>query len=86
LDNGLSGALEAPSAYFKKSPPVQYTDDEARKKTDEFILKYGWKKPVMSKHKLTLKSKSSESLATTRKTGISGKTKTKVSRKTLLKK
>ena len=29
LDNGLSGALLAPSSYFKKSPPVQYTDEEA---------------------------------------------------------
>ncbi len=57
LDNGLAGALEGPSAYFKKSPPVQYTDDEARKLTDEFILKYGWKGAKKSKRKLTLKGK-----------------------------
>jgi myo-inositol-1-phosphate synthase len=37
LDNGLKGAMTAPSSYFMKSPPVQYTDDEARKKTEEFI-------------------------------------------------
>jgi myo-inositol-1-phosphate synthase len=43
LDNGLSGALIEPSSYFKKSPPVQYTDDEARRLTEEFIAKYGWK-------------------------------------------
>ncbi|MEW6412059.1 MAG: inositol-3-phosphate synthase [Candidatus Zixiibacteriota bacterium] len=43
LDNGLSGALIEPSSYFKKSPPVQYTDDEARRLTEEFITKYGWK-------------------------------------------
>ena len=43
LDNGLSGALEAPSSYFKKSPPVQYPDDVARRMTEEFIAKYGWK-------------------------------------------
>ncbi len=43
LDNGLSGALLEPSSYFKKSPPVQYTDDEARRLTEEFITKYGWK-------------------------------------------
>ncbi|PKK83902.1 MAG: inositol-3-phosphate synthase [candidate division Zixibacteria bacterium HGW-Zixibacteria-1] len=43
LDNGISGALEGPASYFKKSPPVQYTDDEARQLTEEFILKYGWK-------------------------------------------
>jgi myo-inositol-1-phosphate synthase len=44
LDNGLSGALIEPSSYFKKSPPVQYTDAEARTLTEEFIAKYGWKK------------------------------------------
>ncbi|MDX9859154.1 MAG: inositol-3-phosphate synthase [candidate division Zixibacteria bacterium] len=43
LDNSLSGALIEPSSYFKKSPPVQYTDAEARQLTEEFIAKYGWK-------------------------------------------
>ncbi len=37
LDQGLNGALEAPSAYFMKSPPTQYTDDEARRIVEEFI-------------------------------------------------
>ncbi|MCX7852994.1 MAG: inositol-3-phosphate synthase [Caldilineales bacterium] len=37
LDRGLSGALVAPSAYFKKSPPVQYTDDVARRLVEDFI-------------------------------------------------
>ncbi|MFC1928554.1 inositol-3-phosphate synthase [Chloroflexota bacterium] len=37
LDRGLKGALIAPSAYFMKSPPVQYTDDEARRMVEEFI-------------------------------------------------
>jgi myo-inositol-1-phosphate synthase len=37
LDQGLNGALEAPSAYFMKSPPIQYTDDEARRIVEEFI-------------------------------------------------
>jgi myo-inositol-1-phosphate synthase len=37
LDNGLSGAIEAPASYFFKSPPVQHTDDEARRATEEFI-------------------------------------------------
>jgi len=44
LDNGLSGALIAPSSYFKKSPPVQYPDDVARQMVEEFIAKYGHKK------------------------------------------
>jgi myo-inositol-1-phosphate synthase len=50
LDNGLTGALIAPSAYFKKSPPVQYTDDEARRLTEDFIAKYGWKEAA-GKHR-----------------------------------
>jgi len=37
LDRGLKGALIAPSAYFMKSPPVQYTDDESRQMVEEFI-------------------------------------------------
>jgi myo-inositol-1-phosphate synthase len=37
LDRGISGALEAPSAYFMKSPPVQLTDDEAHQQVEAFI-------------------------------------------------
>jgi myo-inositol-1-phosphate synthase len=37
LDRGLKGALESPSAYFMKSPPVQYTDDQAHQMVEEFI-------------------------------------------------
>jgi myo-inositol-1-phosphate synthase len=37
LDRGLGGALEAPSSYFMKSPPVQYSDNEARRMVEEFI-------------------------------------------------
>lgn len=44
LDNKLSGALLEPSAYFMKSPPIQWTDDVARLKLEEFIKKYGLKK------------------------------------------
>ncbi|MFB0558966.1 MAG: inositol-3-phosphate synthase [Dehalococcoidales bacterium] len=38
LDRGLNGALVAPSAYFMKSPPIQYTDDEAHRMVEEFIV------------------------------------------------
>jgi len=38
LDRGLKGTLIAPSAYFMKSPPVQYTDDEAHRMVEEFIV------------------------------------------------
>ncbi len=37
LDRGLAGQLEGPSSYFMKSPPVQYTDHEARARTIAFI-------------------------------------------------
>jgi len=37
LERGLSGTIVAPSAYFMKSPPIQYSDDEARLKTEAFI-------------------------------------------------
>lgn len=37
LDRGIGGPLTAASSYFMKSPPVQYTDDEARTNVEEFI-------------------------------------------------
>jgi myo-inositol-1-phosphate synthase len=37
MDRGLSGTIVAPSAYFMKSPPIQYSDAEARTKTEAFI-------------------------------------------------
>jgi len=36
----LSGTLIGPSAYFMKTPPLQYTDAEARSLTEKFIRKY----------------------------------------------
>lgn len=37
-DRGLGGPILGPSSYFMKTPPVQYTDDEARNKVEDFIL------------------------------------------------
>ncbi len=37
LDRGIGGALVGPSSYFMKSPPEQFTDDEARLRTERFI-------------------------------------------------
>jgi myo-inositol-1-phosphate synthase len=37
LDRGIGGALVGPSSYFMKSPPTQFTDDEARILTEQFI-------------------------------------------------
>jgi myo-inositol-1-phosphate synthase len=37
LDRGIGGALLGPSSYFMKSPPRQYTDAEARRRTEAFV-------------------------------------------------
>lgn len=37
MDRGLGGALVGPSSYFMKSPPQQFTDNEARARTLDFI-------------------------------------------------
>ncbi len=37
LDRGIAGPLAGPSAYFMKSPAVQYTDDQARQMVEAFI-------------------------------------------------
>ena len=39
LNNGIAGALEAPSAYLMKSPPKQIRDDDAREQIERFIAK-----------------------------------------------
>jgi myo-inositol-1-phosphate synthase len=36
LDRGIGGPLLGPSAYFMKSPPVQYRDEEAHNMVEEF--------------------------------------------------
>jgi myo-inositol-1-phosphate synthase len=40
-DRGIGGPIIGPSAYFMKSPPVQFTDDMAREMVEEFILGTG---------------------------------------------
>ncbi|HEY5533102.1 MAG TPA: hypothetical protein VIK22_14020, partial [Candidatus Anoxymicrobiaceae bacterium] len=37
MERGMSGALMGPAAYFMKSPPVQFSDTEARDMTEAFI-------------------------------------------------
>jgi myo-inositol-1-phosphate synthase len=37
LDRGVGGALIGPSSYFMKSPPQQFTDNEARENVEAFI-------------------------------------------------
>ena len=40
LERGEGGVLEAPSAYFCKHPPRQFTDDEAFQMLEKFIKKF----------------------------------------------
>jgi myo-inositol-1-phosphate synthase len=57
LDNGIGGALEWPSAYFMKSPPVQHPDDLCHTEVQRFIETYG--KPA-KKQKAEAKEKASK--------------------------
>ncbi|MBA7628521.1 Inositol-3-phosphate synthase [subsurface metagenome] len=46
LNRGLAGTIVAPSAYFMKSPPIQYSDDEARRRVEEFIAGREQQSPI----------------------------------------
>jgi myo-inositol-1-phosphate synthase len=37
MNRKIGGALTGPSSYFMKSPPQQFTDNEARERTIRFI-------------------------------------------------
>ena len=52
-DRGISGAIPGPSAYFMKSPAVQYTDDVARQMVEDFAngTETAVKKPAGKKSK-----------------------------------
>jgi myo-inositol-1-phosphate synthase len=85
LDNGVCGALEAPSAYFKKSPPVQFTDDEARRMTEEWIsvMASGPKPKTRRKARSAVKAKASRNGApAAKKAGKSTRKKTGAKRRT----
>ena len=43
LDHGIKGPLPGPSAYFMKSPPDQFSDDQANEMVEDFIKQYGHK-------------------------------------------
>jgi myo-inositol-1-phosphate synthase len=45
-DHRISGALLGPSAYFMKSPAIQYTDEQARLMVEQFIAEYGQQAPA----------------------------------------
>lgn len=54
LDRGIGGPLEAPSSYFMKSPPKQFTDTQAKQKVEEFIR--GESKTVEKSTKISKKA------------------------------
>ncbi len=61
LEQGLKGALVAPSAYFMKSPPIQYTDDEAHRMVEEFITaNQAGKVSISSEQKKVVKARHAE--------------------------
>jgi myo-inositol-1-phosphate synthase len=45
-DRGLAGSIVAPSSYFMKSPPIQYSDDEARRRVEQFISGQDQQHPI----------------------------------------
>src|SRR5215207_6128789 len=45
LNEGVAGALEAPSSYLMKSPPRQIADDDAYDAVEKFIKQHA-RKPV----------------------------------------
>lgn len=47
LDNGKGGVLDAPSAYFCKHPPRQFTDEQAHIMTEDFIKQFEDSKGAM---------------------------------------
>ena len=46
MDRSLNGTIVGPSAYFMKSPPIQYSDDEARIRTETFIAGQEQQDPI----------------------------------------
>lgn len=45
LDRGIGGPLIGPSSYFMKSPPEQFTDSEALRRTERFIAGFDERPP-----------------------------------------
>jgi myo-inositol-1-phosphate synthase len=46
LDRGLKGALIEPSSYFMKTPPVQFSDEQAKQNVEKFIAENQEAKPA----------------------------------------
>ena len=51
MNHGISGSLEAPSAYLMKSPPKQIPDAEAHDAVEQFIKQYARKRAAKKKRR-----------------------------------
>ncbi len=58
LDRGLSGTIVGPASYFMKSPPIQFSDDEARTRTEAFISGECQEDPITLPAPLTVEAQS----------------------------
>jgi len=56
LDNRIGGPLYGPAAYFMKSPPFQYADEEARRMVEDFICNMTGSKSSQSSDEVELAS------------------------------
>ena len=81
LDNNISGPLIEPSSYFKKSPPVQIPDDQARRLTEEFITKNGWKQNTSKPAKKKTAKKTAVKAPATKKKAVAKTAKKRVVKK-----
>jgi myo-inositol-1-phosphate synthase len=59
MERGLVGAIVAPSSYFMKSPPIQYSDDEAHRRVESFIAGKGQQTPICLPEMVSEKMKES---------------------------
>ena len=66
LDRGIGGPLEAPAAYLMKTPPTQYTDDQARQLLEEFIAGSGVVAPELEAPSCPPRSSSCSPVVTAR--------------------
>ncbi len=46
IDRHLAGTVVGPSSYFMKSPPIQYSDDEAHRRVESFITGKDQQTPI----------------------------------------
>jgi myo-inositol-1-phosphate synthase len=76
LDNKIGGILIGPSAYFMKTPPIQYRDSIAKEMVEKFVNN----RPATAKAKAGKKKPAAKKKVAPKKKKI-GKAKKKISRR-----